>query len=366
MPVPIRTVAVALLLLVEGIGHSQGRDEPVAAAPHSPVSRVVVISRLSAQTDIEPIERSILAQLTDLNITVDFHHLATLPPSTEALDVLANTWLTGYGATAVFIIDPGDPQVTIRILSKNQDRIEASSRTVDVARGSPLHEALAVIVHAATTAILERRKKESDTPPLPATPSRQPVPPPALPKAPEPPETKVKRVYLQGGFAMGFHTADVSPGFGMDVGLGVQPARYLYLHLGYIAFSKLTANAYDVSFTLKRNPIHLGVGYFRPLKRVSVGGGVSLVLDIEKEETSSRNPDMELRPETVVLQPSIIVYLHMGIRIVDSLSFFLNVEGEVPLDPTKYSVAALDGEIVLLDPLPVQPLLKIGFRVHFF
>ena len=152
----------------------------------------------------------------------------------------------------------------------------------------------------------------------------------------------------------------------MAVDLGWQPVRHWYLHIGYIEFSRVTKSAYDITLTLRRHPIQLGAGYYRPVKRFFWGGGVALGIDYVTEQTSSPDSRLTLSPEGFEIHLALSGYLHMGFQIVAPLSLVLSLGAEIPLTSTQYGIDAIEGERTVLELLPVQPVGILGLRGHFF
>ncbi len=359
-------------LFVLVVATTAAAEDPAPTEPTEPpdprgeVQRtgIVVISGLGNREDTVSIEHSVLAQLADLNISVYFHNAVDAPPPAE-LEALARDLMQEHSAAAAFIIFGEGSRVVLRTLLHTGDRLESTHRTVDVARGSPLHETLAVIVRAATTALIERGQHSEpvETPPPPVVkPSRPPDPPLS---APPENDREGKRLYLEVGGAMGFYAKGFLPWFGLSLGVGGQPIRHLNLHIGYTALSEVQIRKYDVRLTLKRHPIRISLGYSDQKNRLLWGSGLALNIDYVTETISSQNVNMDLRPGSE-LHLGLTGYFCLGIQLLDSLSFFLNLEAEVPLYSTRYRVATSSGDRVILELLPVQPALITGFRVHFF
>lgn len=361
--------ALAAFLLVES-----------ALAAETATTRLVIVCGGFESDDIEPIERTIVSQLEDLNTSVDFHYIDTLPEDSDAQVALAKTHIDNYGATAAFIIYPRDLQVMVRTLLLTDSGMEVSRRTVEVASGAPLHESLGVIVRAAADTLIERAEqlaRESiDRAPRDSTDAAK------SPKAPDPPESSSDarqntatssgelvdsgRMYFGVGVALGLYAKGAPPWVGMDLSLGWQPIRHWFIHVGYVSLAKVSKRAHDVTLTINRNPIRLGVGYERKLKRFSLGGGVAFGLDYATEKISSGNTSLTLRAEDAEVNLAALASLHGEVELVGPLCFFLNVEMEIPVYSAEYRLEIAGDNPVILRLLPVQPLFRAGFRVYFF
>jgi hypothetical protein len=355
-------LAAASLLFVP-----KGAAAPVEEESETSKVHIAIISNLSTQADIHPLEQSIVSQLVDFNVDIDFHHLTTLPPASDDRDSLATMLMAEHDMAAAFIIYETESHVGLRILLKTGDRLETTNRTIDVAPGTPFHEAIAVIVRATTITAIKREREKQRTPSPKAAAALPAEAAPQETVAHEPrPENKMQRLYIETGGAMGLYSRKTPLWLGLPVGLGWQPIRHLNLHIGYMAFSKIRTSAYDLTLTLERHPIRLGVEYFRPLNRFWWGGGVSIDIDYIKERISTRNARFALAPEEASVHPALICYLLLGIQLFAPLSLVLSVGAEIPLNNTKYHISTLTGEKALLEPFPVQPIVTLGLRFHFF
>jgi hypothetical protein len=300
--IPLLVAAVALLCVPQVAATPEETDDAATTNSNgddTSKTRIIIISILSEGAEMDQIERSIVAQLADLSVDITFHHVTALPSETENRDDLARALMEAHRATAAFIIDAENFR-PLRVLLETGDRIETTSRMLDVTPGVPLHEALAVIVRSATTTVLEQKKRRAMT----ATSTGEADPDKAAaPKSPSALERsdseslisdsvgEVQKLYVEADFALGYYSKGVPPWIGLAAYLGWQPIRYLQLHVGYVFSSKVSKRSRDVTLTLRRHPVHLGAGYLRSGKRFVWGGGASVSIDYVTESISSQKAD---------------------------------------------------------------------------
>jgi hypothetical protein len=374
--IPLLVAAAALLCVPQVAATPEETDDAATTNPNgddTSKTRIIIISILSEGAEMDQIERSIVAQLADLSVDITFHHVTALPSETENRDDLARALMEAHRATAAFIIDAKNFR-PLRVLLETGDRIETTSRMLDVTPGVPLHEALAVIVRSATTTVLEQKKRRATAasagnagPKKAAAPKSPSLPKRSDSKSPiSDGEGEVQKLYIEADFALGYYSQGVPPWLGMAAYLGWQPIRYLQLYAGYVFFSKVSKRSTDVTLTLRRHPVHIGAGYFRPLKRVVLGGGASVSIDYVTESISSQNEALDLSPEGGEVNTALLCYAHIGIRILSPLSLHLNLGAEIPLNSTEYGIDEGETNRILLELLPVQPVAMLGLRGHFF
>ena len=344
-----------------------GVDSDIAHMPSR--LRLIVISGFSDAADIEPLERSISAQLADLTVDVIFRYSKELGLAADGPDRVALPLMRAYDATVAFVIHTTGSRVDLRILRATSKGISATDRPVLVKEGSPRHEALAVIVRATAMAILDQRSATVEPKREPKKPS-PPLPPASTSESDgdaadaEPPS----RQYMFGdmGGAIGIYSDGASPWGGMMVGIGGYPLRQLYLRIGYVAFSKIKKRAFDIDLVLERHPIHLGIGYFGTFKRLYFGGEISVVLDYVSERISSEDPRYDTETGSGELHVALLGNLQVGVRIRDPFVLYLSAGAEVHVLSRAYGIDAISGEKIVLRPLPVLPVFGMGLRFNFF
>lgn len=369
--VRVLPVVVSLLLLASNAAATTENETPLEIAElknedASAVRFVVICSRFD-EADIQPIERTIFSQLGDLNISIRFHYTADLPDVADAQDDLAKTLMNSHGAQAAFIIYLSEPHTVIRILLDTDNGLEATRRTVDVTSGAPLHESLGIIVRAMAITVVARQKQRKQIERTPPEPSKMPAETLESESKPSLSDTAYRRMNFTVGAAVGYYSAGVSPWAGIDLSLGWRPSRYWHVHIGYVLLAKVEKTSDDVTLALGRNPVRIGVGYARPVKRFVFGGGIAFTVDFVTETISSRSARWRLESEETQIHPAATGFLQMDVEIREPLAFYISLEADIPLRSAEYQIdTSDDGEESFISPLPVQPILRLGLRIHFF
>ena len=357
---PLRSglpAAVAVLLSVSGAA----ADTP----DFSPKPRLLIVSALSDPAETPPLERSIAAQLADLNVSVEFLSEAALPLDPPSRDRTAAALMNEHCADAAVVVYSTEAGIQLRIVQKTEGGTTATDRFVDITRGAPMHEALAVIIRAAVQALI-RKATEPPSQAIAAMkpPAKRKVPDvktDTIARKPQPP-----RLYGGIGAAVGWAARGMPPWVGMDIVVGGFPTQHLFVYVGYTAFSKLEQHADDVTLTLRRHPIDIGFGGFRRMVRIYFGGSVSIRIDPVTEDIVATSPRMDLAAAGAELALSLHCRLLLGVHIFEPLSLFASLGADVALRNALYEIRTDTGDNLIIDPLPVQPVLKIGLRVDFF
>ncbi len=368
--------AVALVLLPRSLA-ADSPDAPLPLPSHTEPRtidapskpRILVISRIAEPEDADALQRSVAAQLADLPIEVFFFREDSSAETPTTVDpASAVPLMRAHAASMGFLIESTESDVSLHILEETPSGIEITHRRVDAARGTPQHEALAVIIRSTVSALIERvpLPPQKEAPKSSVTQKTPPKTPP--PKRSEPKAQQPRRAHLFGeiGGALGWFASDPSPRGGMAVSLGVFPTPHFYIRMGYTAFSTIETKSYNLRLTLKRHPIYLSLGYFHRFKLLFIAAGVSLILDYAVNSVSSTNPDLILAADDGELTPYLAPHVLFGVRIRDRVRLFLKIAAEIPLRDVRYGIHTLQRDILLIDPLPVQPVVTGGLAVDFF
>lgn len=354
-------LSAALALCASGVAGAETTD-----TGRVDVRIAVAYSRFDPASE-ESIERSISAQLSGMNVDVIYHRLDDIPTVVDGQMATARELMAADSAIAAFVIYPSSPYVIVRTVFATANGILTDTRTVDTADRTPLHEALGIIVRAATEAVMERPTGRLPTARTPEPRSSPKVEESETAAPPPPRSAALRRLYFGLGAAVGLYSKGVPPWIGLDLELGLHATRDIYLLFGYAALSKVRKSAYEVDLTLRRNPFRFGLGFSRPLRRVVLGGSVMFEVDYVIETVSTRNTEAILNADSSEVHWAVVGRLHLDVAVAGPLAFFLNVEAEIPLAYTEYLVSLQDeGQTVFLNLLPIQPVLRSGFKVHFF
>ncbi|MBN2344715.1 MAG: hypothetical protein JXR45_24695 [Deltaproteobacteria bacterium] len=348
---------------------------PDESAQSAPV-RIAIVCDAFDGMDMPAIERTIRSQSSDLEVEITFHEVADVPATSVAQDELGASLIEQTGAAAAFVIYSNDDLVNVSILLKTDDGIEKSYRSVNVSAGTPLREALGVIVRASITTIINRTKQiakraAEENKAKPSTQSGQPAgsSESADPNVDEPDSVagaRSTRGYFSVGAAGGLFSGSATPWLGMDLALGVNWGRHWGAHIGYVAFSNVSAEESDVKLTISRHPIQFGVRFGAPVRRVHIGGGFAALLWVNRERVDAPPTGWTVNSDNTEVGAALAIYTEVNVSLFGSVHFFSRLGADVLLYSPVYRIAASQSEFVVLKPWGIQPNITIGVKLFFF
>ncbi|MBN2525717.1 MAG: hypothetical protein JXR76_04925 [Deltaproteobacteria bacterium] len=344
--------------------------------------RIIVVSSVLEAGEVYPIEQSIVAQLTDMPVEIQFYRIQRFPTDDKNLDVLATNLMSEHNAKAVFIVQPLSHR-SMRLVINDGRQVVSSRRWVDVAGGMPLHEAFAVIVRSATESLIEQENQRYAQEKAARNPSHNASTTKKTTKSVSEVDgvrRDVKMVnrrrrtagklpgvmVLDVGGQLSFYSTKTVPSPGFALGLRWQIFRGLHLRLGTTLFSRIIDRTRGTELTLRRYPFYLGMGYSRTLGRFALGGGAEFRLDYVTEHVTTENEDVDVERDGAEFHSGIVVFLCSAFQLSDLISVFGDMGIAVPLHSNIYGIDTAEGNAVIVEPRNVQPEIVVGLRFHFF
>ncbi len=257
----------------------------------------------------------------------------------EAKPFLVAWILREQGARRIHLFDPW----------KNQLR----TRTVEASASATANaETLALILHAELLAYL------NEPPPTPP-----PLPPPRpQPPAPRPdPRWGLGVRYVAGTFLR-------DQGVQQGIGLGFQHHwSHVYAGASYEFLSDQDVHAEDVSMTVRRHPIYLGVGWISSEHhRLRLGAGALLSADLVSRHTSFVVTPLSAQPDDrrFVVAAGLCGLAEM--RILRNLNVHLALGPEAPLNPYDFQIMRGINNTTAARLLPVRVIGEAGVNILAF
>lgn len=352
-------------------GAVQAQQSPTPKAPN-PTIRIIIMMVGSDPTETTPVEQTIISQLADLHVDVDFYHTRHPVEGQQQKDI-ALRLLTVNHAAAVFVISPNKDHF-LRIFIHQGNEVKSAARDVDVSNGMPHHEAVAVIVRATTNMLIDQAAAASKSTAL----SPQPVESPISTQAIRPPEDTqsnehdtnkrngTNRFHAGMGLALTKFSGDYPISPGLHVHLGWQPAAHFRMTIAGTFLSRESFRESDVSITLHHHPVYAGIGYVYSLRKLTIEGGAALGLDVVSEEFHSNSDTFNVNPEQTELQPLLLLYMQSDIEITRLWRIYVRLGGAVSFRKTTYAVDTGEENLFLAESLPFQPTVFMGVLFHFF
>ncbi len=340
--------------------------------------KIIIIITHSAENDeIEATKISISSQLSDVDVEISFHYFDENLLVIEDLDKRAIELMKAQKADAAFIII-SVARLALRIVVDKGNSIEVTTRTGDASPGTALRESVSVIIRAAVVALLDELEKKSsevgnESSSIESS-SDNNAASVLLPTSAQSRErskktkkaNKSKRFFAEAGFAIGYYTKGLPPWIAMETMIGWRPFSQFYLNLGYTAFAEMSNTVRDLTLTIKRHPINVGAGYLRFYNRLVVGGNLDIVIDYATEKLSSKTEDFILNPKSSEVHSGLNVILHIGVQLFAAINLYFKLGVQIPISGNKYGISTVEGELILIEPLPVQPFAVLGLRFYFF
>ncbi|MBN2718155.1 MAG: hypothetical protein JXX14_20080 [Deltaproteobacteria bacterium] len=380
---PILLFAISVLFLAgrECVAQMEGMaDSHQTTERDAQPLRIVVVSRESDPADGAAIEASIEAQLADLAVESIFIRDIPLPTDDAALDELAGQLMLSHGARAAFVVSPTSG-LSLRILLSVDGRNASMARTVDVARGMPLHEAFAVIVRSTMVAILETERRKADEQSIAASQAQREKAQKRKSSASSGRSEKARvlrersdgGVFFDSGVALELVARNKGIVPGLVLGVGWRFSRNWQIQMGAVLFSTVDATLNRTRVAIKRYPVYWGAGYYIRLGRFEAGGGGGVRLDFIREQVSTMNPDVSLG-ENYAGNSGDNIDTHLSLYVTGRAAWWisrflcvhLDMGAALMLKSTGYCVNAGDECQAVMATRPVQMLMIMGAQIHFF
>ena len=177
------------------------------------------------------------------------------------------------------------------------------------------------------------------------------------------------RLGIYSGYALDTVSTAAPTVQGGRFGVQVHLSSGVHLIGDYTVSQSIEVDTPDVGkLTLKRHPVAVGCLWAVTYRRWRFGAGALFEIDIVAERPVSRDAEVENRGRQNDVQLSLIPELVAGVRIVDSLFFFVNIGVRIlPTVPRYYADVAAAGEQTLVyEPWRAQLRLSVGVHATFF
>jgi hypothetical protein len=362
----------ALLLAVSIAGSAAVWLCPISApADHDLPPVVVMMLSQDQRKDSVAVADAVKAQLSDLEVALVIREVESFPGSladqiagagviAREERVIAVFWydLSTEDQVYLFLAGRGGKRVLVRKLEESKDRGRA--------------EGLAIIVRSSAIAMMqggeigitvaEALEKNAASPKKPDEmgPRDKLQKPQALG-----PEAGLEDERLSIGIAYAYNARHTKhPALnGLGLGMDLRLVWKLRLTAGFYFFQPIHGKGDLASATIRRHPIHLGLGLEVDLGGFRLSGFAATVVDFVEQEVSGLSPGMSEGSDMNDVVFGVLAMLGAIAPLTPRLDVFLLLGALTVFNERRYDVK-LGGETeTLIDSWPVQPSMLAGISV---
>lgn len=143
----------------------------------------------------------------------------------------------------------------------------------------------------------------------------------------------------------------------------LDPLPWLGLRLGYRGAMPLRGRTAEATLRLQSHAVELGaLGTWRR-GRIGLGGGLSVLGDVTLRRVYVVDPTWKVGADRGDLLWWVVPRVRLDVRVVGRWGLFLELAGQIALNPKRYLLQDGEDSQILLAPWPVQPAALVGVSV---